>query len=139
MNSGFNTHASQSQPFNYWDQTPQYAPTPGFLACSPSFLSVHGELSSPVVQPCSNILDILKLSNWEEGMPYDNDPPTCIHYSIEWKVTVNNWVVAKDTEPDLVLTPSACLSWGMNLDALHLLSSLCKYCPRLPLPPSFIF
>ena len=107
MNNESNTHdASQSQPFNYWGQTPEYAPTPGFLGHSPSFLSLHSELPSPTEHPRSNTLNFLKLSDWEEGISYDNDPPMCIHYSIEWKVTVNNRVVAKDTEPDLVLAPS---------------------------------
>lgn len=108
MKGESNTHdASQSQPFNYRGQTPQYAPTPGFFNHSPSFLSLHSEISSPIEQSRSNTLNFLKLSDWEEGISYDNDPPTCIHYSIEWKVTINNRVVAKDTEPDLVLTPSA--------------------------------
>ena len=39
-------------------------------------------------------------------MEYDKRRPRCIHYSIEWKLTVNSKAVAKDIEPNLVLVPS---------------------------------
>jgi hypothetical protein len=42
-----------------------------------------------------------------EDNAYDEHPPTCIHYSVEWKLIVEKKLIAKETEPDLVLAPSA--------------------------------
>ncbi|GFG19953.1 hypothetical protein IFM5058_10396 [Aspergillus udagawae] len=106
MESPFNSRdALQSQPCGYWNATPQYAPTPGDFGRSPA--SSIFSPPSPEHQPHSDKLELVQLSDWEEGRSYDEDPPIHLHYSIEWKVTVNNRVVAKDTEPDLVLAPSA--------------------------------
>jgi hypothetical protein len=52
-------------------------------------------------------LGFLALDEWDEYNSYDEDTPSRLRYSIEWKVVVNNRVVAKDTEQDLVLVPSA--------------------------------
>jgi hypothetical protein len=52
-------------------------------------------------------LSFCQLNDWDEDKAYNEDPPSYIHYSIEWKVTVNNRVVSKDTEPDMVLAPGS--------------------------------
>lgn len=58
-------------------------------------------------------LDFVQLFDWDERNSYDEETPTRIHYSIEWKVTLANRVVSKDTEQDLVLVPTA--YWHMIL------------------------
>ncbi|PYH40039.1 uncharacterized protein BP01DRAFT_268195, partial [Aspergillus saccharolyticus JOP 1030-1] len=98
-----------------WDQSSQHAPTPGFWdrgSATPSVISTdrYPGGDPPVFESSlarADRLPLLDLADWSEGNAYDEQPPSCIHYSIEWKVTLNNRIVAKDTEQDLVLAPKA--------------------------------
>ena len=58
-------------------------------------------------------LQFLQLDEWNEHNSYEEEVPTCIYYSIEWKVAVNSKELSKDTERDLVLAPTA--YWHMVL------------------------
>jgi hypothetical protein len=58
-------------------------------------------------------LGFCQLADWDEDKEYDEDPPKFIHYSIEWKVTVNNRKVRLDTEQGMVLGPALC--WRLLL------------------------
>ena len=48
-------------------------------------------------------LSFCQYSDWDSERVYDEDPPSYIHYSIEWKVAVNKRMISKDTEQDVVL------------------------------------
>ena len=56
-------------------------------------------------QPKPDKLRFLQLDEWNEHDSNEEEVPTCIHYSIEWKVAVNSKELSKDTERDLVLAP----------------------------------
>ncbi|KAA8643693.1 uncharacterized protein ATNIH1004_010467 [Aspergillus tanneri] len=97
--------------FQQWD-----APTPGSFHGTPALPSNFSYISShhggPYVRYStpSQIqarLPLLGLDDWEEERAYDEQPPICIHYSIEWKLALNKRVVVSDTEQNLVLAPSA--------------------------------
>jgi hypothetical protein len=73
-------------------------------------------------------LELLNLEESDESETYDGDPPTCVHYSIEWKTTPNNKLIFKDTEPDLVLAPR--FYWPLSFLVNHRLMV-----PGTPLRP----
>jgi hypothetical protein len=88
--------------------------TPSPSSHPPTYRVTHNTLDENLVggQQLQK-LQFLALADWDEQNSYDEVVPTCLHYSIEWKVSVNNKVISRDTEPDLVLLPTA--HWHMCL------------------------
>ncbi|KAF7174073.1 hypothetical protein CNMCM6106_008192 [Aspergillus hiratsukae] len=96
-----------------WGQSPSYAPTPGDFGRerTPSEYSLSpthqfGERSTPLPQSQPGRLRFLDDLESDNGAT-DDEQPTCMPYVIEWRVTLNNRVLAKDTEQDLVSRPSS--------------------------------
>ena len=124
--------------------SPNMLPTPGFFHSVPGTPSIRSTIPPDHVdEDCSSLcsnspqpnkLPLLQLASWNEERTYDEQPPSCIHYSIEWKVALNNRVVAGDTEQDLVLAPST--YWQQSLKA-KLESLLCKKFTRNRGPRTF--
>src|SRR4051812_39884704 len=56
-------------------------------------------------------LPLLQLADWDPNLPYNESPPRCIHYSIEWKLLLRNGLrlpkLTSDTGQNLVLAPGA--------------------------------
>ena len=107
------TPALQVQPGN----------APGIQTPVAPVLSFHSAATTPNGTPASSSgrpragnrhqsdrprLALLQREKWDEDGIYDEDPPRCTYYSIEWRVNVNGKPVSKaDTEQDLVLNPAA--------------------------------
>jgi hypothetical protein len=68
-----------------------------------------------VVHTEADRLGFLPLTEWDEYNSYEEDTPTHLRYSIEWKIAINSRAVAKDTEQDVVLAPA--VYWRMYLQA----------------------
>ena len=58
-------------------------------------------------RPARQILPFVPYEDWDPDQSYDEQPPTCMHYTMEWKLTLNRRAAAKQTEDDLVLAPSS--------------------------------
>jgi hypothetical protein len=88
------------------------SPVPGHIE---SYNSPNGSLSQipriPIsgkqYQSQSELVVLLQLADWDQERTYDEDPPSCLHYSIEWKVTLNGKMISNDTERDLVLASAS--------------------------------
>ncbi|KAH8430182.1 uncharacterized protein LDX57_007852 [Aspergillus melleus] len=104
--------AYQSRMTDPWD-TPEHAPTPGYFGRTPATLLSPSPAPEPGLQP--DQLGFLPLSQWEESIDYDEQPPKYICYTIAWKLVLNRKTVGKVTEEDLVVAPSE--YWEESLKA----------------------
>ena len=94
-----------------WSQTLSFAPTPGDFSRErtpsvfcPSPEHVLDDPHTPFGQSQPNQLGFFQEP--ERNIRLQSEQ-SYIHYMIEWKVTLNNRTVSKDTEQDLVIAPSS--------------------------------
>lgn len=66
-------------------------------------------------RPARKTLPFVPYADWVPDQCYDELPPSCIHYIMEWKLTLNRRVAAKQTENDIVVAPSD--FWNKELSA----------------------
>jgi hypothetical protein len=81
--------------------------TPPYSRTSQSPGTPAAASSSRPLPPRREKLRFLRLDEWDEHNTYDEEVPSYLHYSIEWKVSLNKKAISNDTEQDLVLAPTA--------------------------------
>ena len=64
-----------------------------FRSPDPPVFGSRGTSPAPASQPQRGRqgLPLLQLADWDPNLPYDESPPTCIHYSIEWKLLLKEY------------------------------------------------
>jgi len=78
--------------------------------------------------PARKTLPFVPYDAWVPGEPYDEQPPSCMHYVMEWKLTLNKRVVAKQTEDDLVLAPGDFWNQALSSKVADIAKSTGKPC-----------
>ncbi|KAJ5366063.1 hypothetical protein N7541_000004 [Penicillium brevicompactum] len=105
-NSLCSDDAYQTRTGNPWDDSSQYAPTPGYFGRTPTIFSPSPAPDCATDQVQSDKLDFLPLAEWDEDAEYDEQLPTHMRYTIAWKVMFNRKKVGSVTEKDLVVSPA---------------------------------
>ncbi|KAH1596332.1 hypothetical protein KXX44_006639 [Aspergillus fumigatus] len=118
-----------------WDESPQYAPTPGNFGhtpSSPSSLSlINVNATSSGEYPASQLttsrtdkLPLLQYGDWVEGQAYDEDPPTCfrdanVQAYCDWQLSQVENGLWKD---EFRKACEVALEDGLDLDQINELS-----------------
>lgn len=79
------------------------------------------------LRPARKTLPFVPYDDWLPGESYDEQPPSCMHYVMEWKLTLNKRVAAKQTE-DLVLAPSDFWNEELSSKIVDISNSIGKPC-----------
>ncbi|KAK4097376.1 hypothetical protein N658DRAFT_291647 [Parathielavia hyrcaniae] len=58
------------------------------------------------LRPARKTLPLVPYKDWVPGQSYEEHSPVCMHYIMEWKLTLNKKTAAKQTEDNLVVAPS---------------------------------
>lgn len=101
-----------SQVFDVGPTRSSAAPSPQ-IAMDPGVLDLHDDTRTDGVQSQPAKLRLLQLEEWEDDRHYNENPPSSIHYTLEWKLThsgknkKNKKLVSRNTEQDVVLAPAA--------------------------------
>ncbi|KAI3343366.1 hypothetical protein F4824DRAFT_439702 [Ustulina deusta] len=84
-----------------------------YETCSPPHLAHSswegsleaGDRPSDLAQNSEASLQFLPLVRWNDGVAHVDNPQSYIHYSVEWKLSLNGRVTAKDTKQHVLLSP----------------------------------
>ncbi|KAH6699541.1 hypothetical protein EV126DRAFT_424152 [Verticillium dahliae] len=88
---------------HYWSSDEETQPQPDDESCSDQPAS---RALTPVQRPARRTLPFVPYANWDPDQTYDDLPPTCLWYVLEWKVMFNNRRVRVQTEEGLPVAPS---------------------------------
>ncbi|KAG9249981.1 uncharacterized protein F5Z01DRAFT_731324 [Emericellopsis atlantica] len=57
------------------------------------------------LRPAGLGLAFVPYADWRPTLPYNEQPPECIRYNVEWKLSVNNRQRSGESEPGVVISP----------------------------------
>jgi hypothetical protein len=101
--------------------------------CNNSSLNIDPARGSRLPQqsqrrPARKTLLFVPYIDWFLDQSYNKLPPSCIHYIIEWKLTLNRRLIAKQIEDDLIIIPSDFWNEELSSKIINIVKSTGKSC-----------